>query len=225
MERNQVIKKIQSMMKLQESTDFAGEASAAAAMIEKLCRAHGIDMSEASNPVAEDEQFGESFKRTNQSYGMVLNAVAKFYDAYAYIFNGDERYYKVIGTEAQRIQVQLYFEYLWEVCERESDKAYRAEKVIAHLQDKEVDRSFKSNFKKAFASTVADRLFEMKKERDEHEHKSAVQSALSTRRFSRGKSFRSAGGAGAVAGGSVGAGVSLNRQASGGGARRALAGV
>lgn len=209
-------------MKLQESTDFAGEASAAAKLINKLCEQHGIDLSEASNPVADDEQFGESFKRVNYSYAIVLNAVAKYYDAYAYIKRGNEQYYKVIGTEAQRIQVQLYFEYLWEVCEREADRAYRAEKVIAHLQDKTVDRSFKSNFKKAFASTVADRLYEMKRENEDHEHKGAVQSALSTRRFSSGRSGRGAKGAGASAGAGVGAGVSLKRQASGAASRRSL---
>lgn len=225
MDRNQVIKKIQSMMKLQESTDFAGEATAAAKLIDKLCKQHGIDLTEASNPVADDEQFGEVFKRMNHSYGMVLNAVAKYYDAYAYIVRGREQYYKVIGTEAQRIQVQLYFEYLWEVCEREADRAYRAEKVIAHLQDKNIDRSFKSNFKKAFASTVADRLFEMKKENEEHEHKGAVQSALSTRRFSSGRTMRGPKGSGASAGAGVGAGVSLTRQASGSASRRALVGV
>jgi hypothetical protein len=36
MDRNQVISKIKSMLKLQESTDFDGEASAAAQMIDKL---------------------------------------------------------------------------------------------------------------------------------------------------------------------------------------------
>lgn len=224
MDRAQVITKIQSMLRLQESTSFDGEAAAAAKLIEKLCNQYGISLEEASNPVAVDETFSE-FKRMNSAYATLLNAVAKFYDAFVYINHNDGHSFKVIGTERQQIETKVYFEYLWEVLEKEAETAYKAEKVIAFLQDKKVDRSYKANFKKAFATTISDRLFEMKRQKEDHEHKEAVKAALSTRRFGRAKNLRGAAGAGAVAGGSIGAGVSLHRQQGAGASRRALAGV
>ena len=225
MNRNQVIAKIKSMMKLQESTDFDGEASAAAAMIDKLCAKHGITLQEATEVIATDEVFSE-FNKMDSSYATLLNAVANFYDAKAYINNGGvNRQYKVIGSEAQQIQVNLYFEYLLNAMNREADLAYKAEKVIADLVGKTISRSFKTNFKKAFAYQVQDRLIEMKKEEGRvHEDKDAVTKALSTRRFSRGKSMKGAVGDGASVGASVGSGVSLNRQTTGSSAKQ-LCGV
>jgi NMD protein affecting ribosome stability and mRNA decay len=48
MDRQQVIAKIQSILKLQNGTDFEGEASAAARMIDKLCKQYGITVDEAT---------------------------------------------------------------------------------------------------------------------------------------------------------------------------------
>jgi len=217
MDRNQVIAKIKSMLKLQESTDFDGEASAAAAMIDKLCAKHGITLQEAKEVLAVDEQFA-SFKKMDVAFTQIVNAVAKFYDAKAYVktdINGAKTI-QVIGSEAQQIQVNLYSEFLVDVMNREADKAYSAEKIIAQLTGANLKRSFKINFKKAFAIQVADRLNEMKKEENRvHEDKQAVVTALSKMRFNSSTKFRSASGAGATAGADVGSNVSLNRQASG----------
>ena len=60
MDRTQVIAKIKSMLKLQESTDFDGEASAAAKMIDKLCVKYGITLQEATEVIAMDEVFASS---------------------------------------------------------------------------------------------------------------------------------------------------------------------
>ena len=217
MDRNQVIAKIKSMLKLQESTDFDGEASAAAAMIDKLCAKHGITLQEAKEVLAVDEQFA-SFKKMDVAFTQIVNAVAKFYDAKAYVktdINGAKTI-QVIGSEAQQIQVNLYSEFLVDVMNREADKAYSAEKIIAELTGANLKRSFKINFKKAFAIQVADRLREMKKEENRvHEDKQAVDTALSKMRFNSSTKFRGASGAGATAGADVGSNVSLNRQASG----------
>ena len=132
--------------------------------------------------------------------------------------------YQIIGTEAQQIEVKLYFEYLNDVMEREADKAYKAEKVIAFLHDKKMDRSFKTNFKKAYAQTIGQRLVEMKKSEGNHAHKEAVDAALSRRNFGKGKRVGGAAGAGATSGAGVGAGASLSRQA-GGHTRRSLVGA
>ena len=226
MDRNQVIAKIKSMLKLQESTDFDGEASAAAAMIDKLCAKHGITLQEAKGVLAVDEQFA-SFKKMDVAFTQIVNAVAKFYDAKAYVktdINGAKTI-QVIGSEAQQIQVNLYSEFLVDVMNREADKAYKAEKIIASLTGAKLSRSFKINFKKAFAIQVADRLRDMKKEENRvHEDKQAVDTALSKMRFNSSTKFRGASGAGATAGADVGSNVSLNRQASGS-QRKQLCGV
>ena len=215
MDRQQVIAKIQSILKLQNGTDFEGEASAAAAMIDKLCKQYNVSLSEATETQVLDEEF-QSFKRINQAYATLLNAVASFYDAKAYVKNGDVKSLQVIGSEGQQIQVRLYFEYLLQVMERECDTAYKAEKVLSELTGATVSRSFKLNFRKAFADKVSVRLYEMKKEEGRvHDDADAVKNKLSAMRFGRAKKFTGASGAGATVGGQVGAGVSLNRQASG----------
>jgi hypothetical protein len=226
MDRQQVIAKIKSMLKLQESTDFDGEASAAAAMIDKLCAKHGITLQEAKEVLAVDEQFA-SFKKMDVAFTQIVNAVAKFYDAKAYVktdINGAKTI-QVIGSEAQQIQVNLYSEFLVDVMNREADKAYSAEKIIAQLTGANLKRSFKINFKKAFAIQVADRLREMKKEENRvHEDKQAVVTALSKMRFNSSTKFRGASGAGATAGADVGSNVSLHRQ-TGGRTTKQLCGV
>lgn len=224
MDRQQVIAKIQSILKLQNGTDFEGEASAAAAIIDKLCKQYGVSLSEATETQVVDEQF-QSFKRMNYAYATLLNAVASFYDAKAYIKNGDVKSLQVIGSEGQQIQVRLYFEYLMQVMEREAETAYKAEKVLSELTGDTVSRSFKLNFRKAFADKVSVRLKEMKKEENRvHDDAEAVSNKLSKMRFGRAKKFTGATGAGAAVGANVGAGVSLHRQANGS-AQRQLCGV
>jgi hypothetical protein len=215
MDRTQVIAKIQSILKLQENTTFDGEASAAAAMIDKLCKQYGITISEATETQVIDEEF-LTFKRVNAALSLLLNAVANFYDAKAYLKNGDTKSIQVIGSEAQQIQVRLYYDYLVQVMEKEAEVAHKAEKILASLRGDSVSRSFKINFRKAFAEKVSLRLQEMKKDEGRvHDDADAVKNKLSAMRFGRAKKMNGASGAGAYAGSNVGAGVSLNRQASG----------
>lgn len=213
MNRQQIIAKIQSMLKLQESTDFDGEASAAAAMIDKLCQKHGITLSEATEVIANDEVFSE-FKRMNSSYAILLNAVANFYDAFLYINhkNGSKQF-MLIGSEAQQIQTKLYFDYLMDAMNRECETAYKGEKVLSELTGKEMDKSFRTNFKKAFSSMIQNRLIEMKE--GIHKDHKAVEKALSTRRFRKGRKMTGSKGTGASVGAAAGSSVSLNRQATG----------
>ena len=215
LDRTQVIAKIQSILKLQQGTTFDGEADAAAKMIDKLCKQYGVTIGEATETQVLDESF-ISFKKTNVALTTIANAIAKFYDAMAYLKNGDTKSLQVIGSEAQQIQVRLYYDYLVQVMENEADVAHKAEKVMADITGKSVSRSFKLNFRKAFADKVAERLREMKvAENRVHDDADAVKSKLSTMRFGRAKKMNGANGAGAYAGSNVGAGVSLNRQASG----------
>lgn len=224
MDRQQVIAKIQSILKLQKGTDFEGEASAAANLIDKLCKQYNLTLEEATVAQVLDETF-ESFKRINSAKALILNAVATFYDAKAYLKNGDVKKIQIIGTEGQQIQTKLYYEYLLEVMERECEKAHKAEKILVEMTGGTVSRSFKINFRKAFANKIAGRLHEMKIEENRiHEDAEVVSQKLSTMRFNKTRNFSAASGTGADVGAEVGAGVSLHRQASGS-SQKSLCGV
>lgn len=218
MNREQIISKIQSMLKLQERTDFEGEANAAAKMIDKLCKQYGISVQEATAPFAKDEEFG-TFKRMDNAYAILLNSVAKFYDAKLYFktdYNRGVKTYNIIGTEAQQIQTRLYFEFLYEQMERECELAYKAEKVIADLQGKKMQRSFRTNFKKAFANQVHVRLLAMSADRERSEADAeAVKKKLQNMQLKTSKKLTNGQGEGAFAGVKSGSNVSLNRQTSG----------
>jgi hypothetical protein len=215
-DRKQVIAKIQAMLKLQQETSFEGEAAAASKLIDKLCKEYGVSIEQATETIVEDEVL-RNYKRADHAYNQIVNAVANYYDAKAYLHRtAEDRSVRIIGSQAQQIQVQLYSEYLLEVMEREAEIAYNAEKIIGDLHDRKVDRSFKINFRKAFALKIAERLREMKEQENRvHEDKQAVEKAMSTMRFYRGGNHTGPKGSGAAAGNSVGGEVSLNRQASG----------
>tara|TARA_B100000003_G_scaffold30422_1_gene24417 strand:+ start:2064 stop:2744 length:681 start_codon:yes stop_codon:yes gene_type:complete len=217
MDRKQVIEKIQAILKLQEGTTFDGEADNAAKMIDMLCKKYGVTIDEATEVQVDDEVFLK-FKKINVAYATLLNAIAYFYDAKAYLktdVNGNKTI-QVIGSEAQQIQVRIYFDYLVDCMEKETETAHKAEKIIAQLQGTKLSRSFKTNFRKGFAEQVMNRLQDKKKQEGRvHEHKAVTDKALSTRRFNTSRRMNGATGYGGNAGASAGGSVSLNRQASG----------
>ena len=227
MDRKQVIDKIQAILKLQEGTSFDGEADNAAKMIDMLCKKYGVTIDEATEVQVEDEVFFK-FKKMNVAYVSLLNAIAYFYDAKAYLktdVNGNKSV-QVIGSEAQQIQVKIYFDYLVDCMEKETETAHKAEKIISQLNGTTLSRSFKINLRKGFAEMVMNRLQNKKKEEGRvHEHKEVTDKALSTRRFNTARRMNGASGYGGSAGASAGDSVSLNRQASGGKSTRALCGV
>ena len=224
--RQEIISKIQSILNLQAGTTFDGEASAAAHMIDKLCKEYNLTIEDALEVQALDEQF-VTFKRMNVAYVTLLNAVATFYDAKLYIktdYDGAKSL-QIIGSEGQQIQVKLYFDYLLQVMESECDVAHSAEKVISELTGAKVNRGFKINFRKAFADKVGQRLREMKIEENRvHEDANVVKNKLALMKLTTGKHYAGAKGDGADAGTGIGSSVSLNRQASGS-TQRALCGV
>ena len=226
MDRKQVIEKIQAILKLQEGTTFDGEADNAAKMIDMLCKKYGVTIDEATEVQVEDEIFLK-FKKINVAYATLLNAIAYFYDAKAYLktdVNGNKTI-QVIGSEAQQIQVRIYFDYLVDCMEKETETAHKAEKIIAQLQGAKLSRSFKTNFRKGFAEQVMNRLQDKKKQEGRvHEHKAVTDKALSTKRFNTSRRMNGASGYGGNAGASAGGSVSLNRQASGA-SQKSLCGV
>lgn len=226
MDRNQVIAKIKSILNLQNGTDFDGEASAAANLIDKLCKQYNVSLDEATKTQILDECF-YTFKRMNQAYVTLLNAVATFYDAKVYIrtSNTGEKSIQVVGSEAQQIQTKIYYEYLLEVMEKQCEVAHKAEKVLCQLNGVAISRSFKINFRKAFANKVAFRLEELKEQEGRvHDDAEATNTEYSKLKLGKARKFTAARGDGAYAGHDVGSNVSLHRQASGK-SNRLLSGV
>lgn len=224
MDRQQVIAKIRSMLQLQESTDFEGEAAAAANLIDKLCKQYGITVEDATKAQVDHEVFKKGLK-ISVADSILLHAIAGFYDACAYISSvrNGEKQLKVIGSEAQRIQTQLYYEFLCESMEKECEKAYRAEKILAELGGYVLSKGFKSNFRKGFAYKVSLRLKEMKVA-ENRIHPDAKEAALAVSEMNFGKTRKSyLGGEGTCSGMDSGSNVSLNKQTGGSrGSQKAL---
>lgn len=216
MDRQQVIAKIRAMLQLQESTDFEGEAAAAANLIDKLCKQYGITVEDATKAQIDHEVFKKGLK-ISVADSILLSAIADFYDACAYIVSvrNGEKQLKVVGSEAQRIQTQLYYEYLSKTMEKECEKAHRAEKILAELGGYVLSKGFKSNFRKGFAYKVSVRLKEMKVAEDRI-HPDAKEAALAVSEMNFGKARKSyISGEGACSGMDSGSNVSLNKQAGG----------
>jgi hypothetical protein len=215
MDRSAAIAKIKAMIALKEGTSFEGEASAAAAAIDRLCAQYGLTVSDATKIEIKDEIFSR-FGKINNANGMILGAVANFYDACAYVGKNGKSF-NVIGSEAQQIVVKIYYDFIVECMEQEVNKAYEAEKVLCALTGKEdPKRSFRHNFRISFANEVAKRLREMKiAENRIHEHKKEAGGEISKLRFTRLKSIKLTDPEAVTAGKSAGSSVSLHKQASG----------
>jgi hypothetical protein len=219
MDRQAILDKIAAMLRLQESSTFEGESSAAAAMIDKLCKQYGVTVDDATTPQVLEEDYLTT-GRMNEAEFMLFCAVARFYDAKGYVYTSKATgrktsTFKCIGTEAQQIQTFLYYEFLLETMQKECNAALQGEKLLAELQGEEFNKAgFKPNFNKAFVLKVRERLEEMKKERGDHEHKEITAIEVAKKRFSSVK-LGGATGNGAAIGSNAGANASLYRQTSG----------
>jgi hypothetical protein len=227
MDRQAVLAKIAAMLKLQEASNFEGESAAAAAMIDKLCAKYGVTVDEATTPQVLTEDFYKT-KRMNNADFYLFCGVARFYDAKGIVHydrsNGRVvNTFRCIGTEAQQIQVKLYYEFLKSVMDRECEKAYQGEKILAELLGNNFTRAgFKTNFNKAFVEKIRDRLVELKADRGPHEHKEVT--AIEVSKYKIGtREMGYVSGWGAQLGSNAGSQVSLNKQA-GGSQRLALTG-
>lgn len=219
MDRQAILDKIAAMLALQESSTFEGEAAAAAELIDKLCKKYNVSVEDATIPQVLTEEF-DAQKRLNESEFILFAAVSVFYDGKGFVRYDYSQGRKIsrficIGTEAQQIQIKLYFEFLKDCMEKECEKAYQGEKVLADILGKEFTRAgFKVNFNKAFAAKVRDRLIEMKDTREDHEDKQYTAAEIAKIKFGVRKSS-GAIGCGGLAGGEAGSNVSLHKQAGG----------
>lgn len=220
-DRKAIIGKIAAMVRLQEASTFEGESEAAAAMIDKLCQKYGITQKEVSTGGVEaiDEEFLTTGRMDNPKF-VIFASTARFYDAMGYVQTCRTSGRKVstfrcIGTEAQQIQTKLYYEFYIEIMKKECDKALAAERILSELMGKMFDTSgFRSSFYAGFADKIKERLHEMKKSRDPHEHKDITKEKINTYHF-RSYTANMSIGSGSQAGQCAGSSVSLNRQATG----------
>jgi hypothetical protein len=178
-----------------------------------------VSVDEATIPQVLTEEF-DAQKRMNESEFILFTAVAAFYDGKGYVRYDYSQGRKIsrficIGTEAQQIQTKLYFEFLKDCMEKDCEKSYQGEKVLADILGKEFTRAgFKVNFNKAFAAKVRDRLIEMKHTREDHEHKQYTAVEIDKIKL-RVRKSSGASGYGGQLGGEAGSNVSLHKQAGG----------
>lgn len=219
MDRQAILDKIAAMLRLQESSGFDGESAAAAAMIDKLCAKYGVTVNEATTPQVLEEVF-ETYKKLDEACFVLFGAVARFYDGLGIVFYDNSQgrrisKLKCIGTEAQQIQTRLYYDFLKSCMIRECEIAIQGEKALASLLGTEYNAyGFRSNFCKAFAVKVRERLSELKATREPHEHKEVTAIEVAKRKFGN-RRMGGASGIGANLGSNAGANASLHRQASG----------
>ena len=227
--RNLIVK----LMAKADGTDNLFEQRAFAAKVRLLMAEHGISSTDLDKPVADDVSFGETFKKIDAAHAVLLLAVSNYYGAKLYVnivrVNGKRihQQYKLIGTEGQRIETELYFDYLRNHMDREAQLAYEAEKVLADVMEVSLSKGWKQNFRKAMAETISERLEEMKQEEDPVSEADAQAVAIAEANIDFGKNRRCgrSHGAGAQSGAAVGSTTSLNRQAGAAGrGGRALAG-
>jgi len=224
MDRQAILDKIAAMLRLQESSGFDGESAAAAAMIDKLCEKYGVTVNEATTPQVLEEVF-EEYKKLDEACFVLFGAVARFYDSLGIVYYDNSQgrrisKLKCIGTEAQQIQTRLYYDFLKSCMIRECEIALKGEKALANILGNSYNAyGFRSNFCKAFAVKVRERLSEMKATREPHEHKEITAIEVAKRKFGN-RRMGGANGLGANLGSNAGANASLHRQAAGSQARQ-----
>lgn len=161
--------KLSKLLRMQSSSNVY-EAANAASKLEELCRVHGIspdDVSVDHDPerdVVVKWKQGESFSRTDHAAWSLLQTVAQYFNGSTIrknSYEGNRRlsYFEVIATQGNRIQIELYFDYLYETMERMADEAKALEKNSG--------RSYRSNYRKGWARGLSTALRQKKsRERD-----------------------------------------------------------
>ena len=227
--------KISKLLRMQTSSN-ENEAANAALLVQKLCEQHGISSTEISADY--DPEKDEATRWDAIVYGRRRNAAeVTLLGAVVMYFNGrlinncknSQTVMEVFATKGRKIQIELYFEYLREVCEEQAAKS----KLVNDPY--KLDRSYTQNFKKAFANVIWQRLLEMKLEQEKEQPKNVNNSAASVPglvlqrrnreqqtvnalvsrthpRLTKGSGFTGAGGRGADSGKSAGQSVGLSRQ-------------
>lgn len=241
--------KIAKLLRMQGSSNV-NEAANAAHLIQALCLKHGVTVQDCSpefDPERDEAVFwtmGRVFKRVDPAFWSLLDHVAtyfngttvntnatKHFDFNLETCNQTHRVIEVIATKGNKVQIELYFEYLCEVMEKMADEA----KIERLRNGYYGDRTFKANFRKGFARAIGIKLRDQKRAEQIYQEKQKVSDnpapdalalfernkiekeqvlALVKRRFPKlGKSTGSAyGGSGTEVGFNAGKNTSTQRQ-------------
>lgn len=173
--------KLAKLLRLQESAN-ANEAANAAAFVEKLCRDHGISVDEIDKEYDPELDApvhwvqGDVFARVDHAAWTLLAGVAAYFNGRtvqrdysrhdelntARDWSKRQRVIEVCATKGNKIQIELYYEYLLDVMNKLADEAKANDLLTGNS-----DPAFRSNFRKGFAATIRSRLGEMKYETEQ----------------------------------------------------------
>ena len=169
MNLNQVKDKIAKLLRLQTSTNV-GEATNAAAFVEKLCAKYNVSSADCKDYDPEKDevvefQVGKAYRKANVPEQNLIHGVTKYFNGQTIItyvpstsmfYEPPKRVMKIIASRSNRIQIELYLEYLIETMDKLSDEAKKSGGYGT------ARTTYKTNWKKGFSKKIADRLIAMK---------------------------------------------------------------
>ena len=169
MNLNQVKDKIAKLLRLQTSTNV-GEATNAASFVEKLCAKYNVSSADCKDYDPEKDevvefQVGKAYRKANVPVQNLIHGVTKYFNGQTIIthvpstsmfYEPPKRVMKVIASKSNKIQIELYLEYLIETMDKLSDEAKKSGGYGT------ARTTYKTNWKKGFSKKIADRLIAMK---------------------------------------------------------------
>ena len=161
--------KIAKLLRLQTSNN-AGEAANAAAFVEKLCAKYNISSTDCKDYDPEKDevvefQLGKAYRKANVAEQNLIHGVTKYFNGQTIItyVPSNSMYYKppkrvmnVIASRGNKIQIELYLEYLIETMNKLADEAKKSGGYGT------ARTTYKTNWKKGFSKKIANRLIAMK---------------------------------------------------------------
>ena len=171
MNLNQVKDKIAKLLRLQTSSN-AGEAANAAAFVEKLCAKYNVSSTDCKDYDPEKDeviefQVGKAYRKANVAEQNLIHGVTKYFNGQTIItyvpsnsmfYEPPKRVMNVIASKGNKIQIELYLEYLIETMDKLADEAKKSGGYGT------ARTTYKTNWKKGFSKKIADRLIAMKNE-------------------------------------------------------------
>ena len=170
--------KIAKILRLQQSSN-PNEAANAVALVEKLCSEHDLSPSEVSSDYDPEKDeviefgYGKLFRKQDTAFNLLLKGIVTYFNGRTIITHAGDplenrikaasghtvrRQLQVIATKANKIQIELYADWLINEMERQADKAKE--------ENPRSPKQFRGNFRKGFANKIANRLISMRKEQE-----------------------------------------------------------
>ncbi len=184
---NKVRNKIAKLLRLQTSNNV-GEAANAAAFVEKLCAKYNVSSTECEDYDPNKDEViefisGKSYVKANVAEQALIYGVSRYFNGRTiityeheglpyYLSSPPKKVLKIIASKGNKIQIELYLEYLIETMNKLATEAKKSGAKGTKSS------TYKTNWKKGFASQIANRLIEMKKQQEEEGKPDLNQPAL-----------------------------------------------